>query len=357
MQSTPYGLGMDMSDRSLVVSLRQPDGTVAQSMTLPLTRDLLSLYLRSVKDLRPVVAFETGTHSNWVYDLVKELGFDRIIVADARMLKMIYQSDKKCDRVDSETLARFAQACPELLHATQPRGEQARRDRRLLSARHIAVQARTKVITHIRGLVKATGARLKSCDADDFVDLRDTVPADLVEVLDPVFEAIRKLDEAIGIYDELVEKRCKDDPVIAQLTQITGVGNITALAFVSCIENPARFKKNRTVGAFVGLCPRVDKSGEIERQLGITKRGDGYLRQLLVSSAQTILRKSSPATDLKRLGHKIATRGGKKAKRHAAVAVARKLAVLMLVLWKTGDKYEPLRNTQSAKSVAAQQEA
>jgi transposase len=346
-QSTPYAAGFDMSDREMKVCVLGDGGSVHQETAVPLDRSVLSIYLKGLRDFNPVVALETGTHANWVYDLLLELGFTKVIVADARMLKMIFQSDKKTDRLDARLLARFAQSCPELLHAVRPRGERARQDRRLLSARHISVEARTRLIAHVRGIVKSTGSRLRDCDADNFHELLASLPDSLQEILAPVMEAIEKLTAGIFTYDELIAKRCKNDPIIERLRQVKCIGPITALAFVATIENPMRFRRTRDVASYVGVRPRIDQSGSKDKQLRITKAGDGYLRQLLVMSGQAILRKSSPATDLKRWGQSIAESGGKRGKRRAAVAVARKLSVLLLSLWKSGKDYEPLRKNEA----------
>jgi transposase len=96
------------------------------------------------------------------------------------------------------------------------------------------------------------------------------------------------------------------------------------------------------VGAYLGLTPRRDQSGDIDKQLPITKAGNGYLRKLLVGCAHYIIGPFGPECDLKRHGLKIAARGGKNARKRAAVAVARKLSVLLHGLWVNRQKYEPL---------------
>lgn len=323
--------------------LRAPDGSTVEESTVPTTPKVVGLYLQRLKGLLPVVALETGTHSNWIYDLLKAAGFEKVIVADARMLKVIFHSTKKTDRLDAQVLARIAQTCPELLHGIRPRGEQARQDRRLLSSRDSCVQSRTRLITHARGIVKSAGGRLASCDADNFPKLVDALPENLRQALAPLFDAIAQLNATIAAYDKLIEARCSGDAVIDRLKQVGGIGPITALAFSATIEDPTRFRRNRTVSSYIGLRPRVDNSGTIQKQLSVTKAGDGYLRRLLVQCAHVILRKSAPASDLKRWGRSLAESGGKRGKRRAVVAVARKLSVLLLTLWKTGADYVPVR--------------
>src|SRR5947209_19258903 len=123
-------------------------------------------------------------------------------------------------------------------------------------------------------------------------------------------------------------------PQRAQLQQIPGVGPITALYFVLKIEDPNRFAHVRDVGAYAGLCPRRDQSGESDPQLRISKRGDAYLLRLLVSAAQYILGPFGPHSALREYGLRLAADGTTRAKKRAVVAVARKLCVLLLSLWK-----------------------
>ena len=106
-------------------------------------------------------------------------------------------------------------------------------------------------------------------------------------------------------------------------------------------EDPKRFHHLRDIGANVGLCPRRDQSGESDPQLRISKRGDAYLRRLLVSAAQYILGPFGPESALRCYGLRLAAEGTARARKRATVAVARKLAVLLLSLWKSQRLYEP----------------
>jgi transposase len=125
---------------------------------------------------------------------------------------------------------------------------------------------------------------------------------------------------------------------------------------VLTVEDKDRFEKSRDVGCYVGLRPRRNDSGQSQPQLRITKEGDPYLRKMLVQGAQYILSRRGPDTDLKRWGLHLAQHGGKRAKKKAVVAVARKLGILLHRLWVTGEVYEPLRNArllEERKKVAA----
>ena len=142
--------------------------------------------------------------------------------------------------------------------------------------------------------------------------------------------------------DRQIREACGRYPETQWLLQVQGVGPVTALAYVLTLEEPTRFEKSRTVGAFLGLTPRRDQSGQSDKQLPITKAGNTYLRQLLVNCAHYIMGPFAQDSDLRRYGERIASRGGKNAKKRAVVAVARKLAVLLHRLWQDQSTYQPL---------------
>lgn len=147
----------------------------------------------------------------------------------------------------------------------------------------------------------------------------------------------------LKVYDQKIEQISTEKyPETELLRAIKGVGPVTALAFVLILEAPERFAKSRQVGSFLGLTPRRDQSGEIDKQLRITKAGNPFLRRLLVGAAQYILGPFGEDCDLRRFGLRLSARGGKNAKRRAVVAVARKLSVLLHRLWQHGEIYEPL---------------
>jgi transposase len=144
----------------------------------------------------------------------------------------------------------------------------------------------------------------------------------------------------------MLETICQEHyPETELLRQVEGIGPLTALTFVLTLEDPYRFKKSRTVGAYLGLVPARDHSGDRDPQKRISKEGDEMLRKLLVSGAHYVLGPFGSDSDLRRHGQNIASRGGKNSKKRAVVAVARKLAVLLHSLWMSAEVYEPLRNT------------
>ena len=345
-EHTPTTMGIDISDRMSTVCVLAGDGEVMEESRFRSTRAGLGRYLEHRTPMR--VVLEVGTHSPWMSRQIEELGHE-VFVANPRQLRLIYQSDRKCDAVDAEALARLGRVDPKLLRPIRHRAADTQLARAQLRVRDMLVAARTRFILSVRGMAKSMGEVIPRASAESFhVGVPGAVSAPVWQVVEPLVEAVGGLTAKIkGCDAALEELSLTRYPETAALRQISGVGPITALAFVTTIEDPHRFARNRSVGAYLGLCPRRDQSGASDPSLRITKAGDPYLRRLLVGCAHYILGPFGPDSDLRRWGLAYAGRGTNSKKR-AVVAVARKLAVLLLSLWKTGETYEPTRHAAAA---------
>lgn len=300
------------------------------------------------------VAIEASTHSPWISSFLCSQGYN-VLVGNPRKLRVIWDSNNKTDVRDAEMLARIARFDPDLLYPITHRGKQAQVDLELLQVRDILVKNRANLINHVRGSVKSLGSRLPSCSTESFHrQVGDHLPEELHKTLKPVLNIIEEVTTQIKAFDKEIELISKERyPETELLRAIKGVGPLTALAFILILDDPEKFDKSRQVGSFVGLTPRRDQSGEIDKQLRITKAGNPYLRRLLVSAAQYILGPFGEDCNLKRFGLRLASRGGKNAKRRAVVAEARKLAVLSHRLWRHGEVYDPFFKPQSWLSAKA----
>jgi transposase len=204
-------------------------------------------------------------------------------------------------------------------------------------------------------MVKAVGGRLPRCSTESFhKQAKDQLPELLRQALEPMIETIASLSEQIRAATRSLEKLADARyPETRILRRVRGVGLITSLCYVLTLEEPQRFAKSRSVGAFVGLTSRQYDSGTAQPQLRITKAGDAFLRRMLIQSAQYIVGPFGEDCDLRRWGLKLAGDGKNQArKRKAIVAVARKLAVLLHRLWVSGEVYEPLHQASKLEQTA-----
>ena len=338
-------IGMDLGDKKHQVCILDKAGKIITAEGIDNNRATVTKFFKRYRGA--VVAMETGTHSRWVSQIAEAEGLE-VLVGNARKLRMIWESRQKSDPRDAVMLARIARFDRELLCPIRHRGEQVQMDLEIIRARDLLVGTRTGMINHVRGVVKSMGERLAASSTASFGH-KAKIPEALNEALQPMLETIRELTQKIHAYNLMIKKAADNKyPETEQLRQVGGVGPLTALAYVLTLEEPARFAKSRMVGAYLGLVPRLDQSGQIDKQLRITKHGDGYLRRLLVGSAHYILGPFGPDCDLRTFGLKLMQRGGKNAKKRAVVAVARKLAVLLHALWRSGQQYEPKRRQQAA---------
>lgn len=345
-------VGLDLSDRSGRFYGIDDEGLLIEQGSVAVRAGDLQGWAMSIG--KTVIAIEAGTHSPWVSRLLSACGHE-VIVANPVKVALISQNNQKRDDIDAEILARLARADRKLLHPVQHRGEQAQIDLQLIRSRDVVVQSRTKLIGHVRGAVKSFGERLPGCSTEAFVNTtKDLIPENLRAALAPVLALIDQLTKTINKYDRQIDKLVKEQyPEVERLTQVGGVGTLTGLTYVLVLEDAARFKSSRSVGPYLGLTSKQDQSGTSDPQLGITKAGDRLLRRLLVQGSQYILGHFGQDCDLRRHGEKLAARGGKRAKKRAVIAVARKLAVLLHRLWVSGEAYDPLRNNPKAKSQVA----
>lgn len=330
-------VGLDLGDRySHVFLLAESDeGEEGRVATTP------TGMRRFFERLPPArVVLEVGTHSRWVSQELRKLGHD-VIIANPRRVRLITENARKSDRNDPELLARLGRADAKLLSPIEHRSNESHRVLSLVRARDGLVRARTRLINQCRGVAKSWGHRFAKCSSSTFH--RSAMPVELAPLLGPLMRTIDAITEQIKGCERTMKELSEQIPEAALVRQVSGVGPVLSLAFVATLEQPKRFRRNRSVGAYLGLCPRRDQSGAADPQLPISKAGDPYLRRLLINAANHILGPRGRDSDLRRWGLERATRGGKNAKKRAVVGVARKLAVLMLTLWKTEQTYEPLR--------------
>ena len=343
-------IGLDLGDKKHAVCVLDRKGKIVWEGTI--TNHKESLRRLSKKYPKSRIALEVGSHSPWTSRMLERLGHE-VLVANPRKLRAIYANNRKSDKRDAEMLARLGRVDPELLHPIQHASEEAQRDLLQVKLRDNLVSQRVDIISSVRFTLKSLGIRLPSpntaCFAKRCRKLLSGEHGDLLVMVEPSLDILDALTRNIRELERRIEEMCREKyPATARLRQITGVGAITALTYVLVIGDPERFGSARDVGAYLGLVPKRDQSGDVDKELRITKAGNAYLRRLLVSCAQYMLGPFGADCDLRRHGLALAERGGRSAKKKAVVAITRKLSVLMLTLWKRDLDYVPLIMSEAA---------
>jgi transposase len=274
-------------------------------------------------------------------ELEKAVGC-RVRVLNPHRLAVIYATDKKTDKEDALKLAQLAADRPDsrLPVVAVPSDEEMER-RKLVGSYRREQKVRTQGINRLHGLFVHQG--ITTVVKKDLAG--DEGRREAVRVLtglerkeaEHVVSCLKLHEERIEALEEEMSRRAEGDERIERLQSVPGVGPKIAFAF-SAYVNEGRFENGRQVGNYLGLVPRVYMSGSLIRYGGITKRGNGYLRALLVQGAWALTWSREGGALREQYEYMTKERG--KGKKKAIVAVARKLGILLWTLLKQGTKYE-----------------
>ena len=338
-------VGIDLGDKKHAVCVLDEAGKIFEEVTISNTRASLAKLVERYPGA--LVAIEVGSHSPWLSRYLAELGC-QVVVANARKMRAIYDNPRKSDELDARMLAKLARADVSLLHPIEHVSESAQRDLSWIKLRDNLVRQRADVISAVRNILKSLGIPLPSPSTACFAKrarllLEDNEP-EMLAAAEPSLQVIDVMTQKIRELDREIERLCEEQyPETARLREIRGIGAIASLTFLLTIGDPNRFERPRDVGAYLGLVPKRDQSGGTDKSLRISKWGNAYLRRLLVGSANYLLGPFGEECDLRTQGLKLAERGGRGARKKAVVAVARKLAVVMMAIWRQGSEYRPHR--------------
>jgi transposase len=347
----PFTVGMDLGDRKHSVCVLDAAGKVIHRARI--ANDRTELRTLSEQWQGALFVMEVGVHSPWISRFMQGLGC-RVIVANARKVRAIYQSERKDDDRDAEQLARIARVDESLLHGVQHGTVQEQHDLLVIKLRDALVSSRVGLINAVRFTLKSLGYTVCNPSTERFhKKVREEIPAQVRRVIEPMLAVLEATTEQIKAMEREIARLIRERYHEAQrLEQIPGVGPVTALCFVLKVGHAQRFGRVRDIGAYLGLVPKRDQSGKVDKELGISKCGDRTLRRLLVNCAQYIMGPFGPPGALRACGERLAGTTAKEKKR-AVIAVARKLAVVMLTLWKNGTVYEARAPQNEALPAAA----
>ena len=352
MEKPQITVGLDLGDRFSHYCMLNEDGDAIETGRIQTTEEALRRHFEGEPRMR--IALECGAHSPWISRLLEQLGH-QVIVANTRKIRAITASESKNDKNDAEKLARFALCDPRLLSPIRHRRPERQQDLNLIQARSTLVRARTMIVNTLRGLVKSAGGRLPACSPQGFqARVAASIPPALATAARPLLDQIAALNASSHEMDRGIEQLGNRYPEIRLLRTTPGVGPLIAAAYVLTLDRPDAIRHSRQAGAFLGLRPRQSQSGDSDPQHRISKTGNTYLRSLLVQAAHYVLGRFGPDSELRRWGLQLAGSGGKRGKKRAIVAVARKLAVILHRIWQTGNGWQafPLASRKPARGEA-----
>nr|WP_284282352.1 IS110 family transposase [Bradyrhizobium liaoningense] len=220
------------------------------------------------------------------------------------------------------------------------KSEDSRKIRAILVARSRLVAIRRDIENQVRSLTKEYGLLFPRAIGKQFrIQVSELLGEDhqLLGVIAPLLSIHEHICEQQSKFDDEVRRLAKSDETTRRLMTVPGVGVVTALTFRHTIDDVSRFRSASTVGAYLGLTPRRNQSGETDTSGKISRWGDRLLRSYLFEAATVLLYRTKKWSSLKAWGMKLAKRiGVKKAK----VAIARKIAVILHCIWVDGTSFD-----------------
>jgi len=353
-------IGLDISQKSTAVCIIDSAGkVVSEGQCLSRPSDLAT-YIRKRSETIEKIGMEAGALSPWLYTGLTKAGLPVVVLETFHAYRALSMRRNKTDRNDARGLAELVRMGEDWIRIVHLKSQWAQEVRTMLSLRHHLVGSRVELENRICGLMKPFGflvARGAKCHetfrgrvVDQLVIGKD-LGNDLTPAITPMLNMHRSLMTQCRQYDKQLEDMAAANPVCRRLMTVPGVGPITALSFVTAVDDPERFARSEDIASYFGLTPRVYQSGDSLSTGRISKRGDQMVRLALVRAATVLMTATKTWTPLKSWGVKLARRiGFNKAK----VAVARKLAILLHKLWLSGEDYDPKRKrTWAAPETAA----
>ena len=277
------------------------------------------------------ILLETGTESEWVAQALESAGHE-VIVADPNYAPMYGERTRRI-KTDRRDVAALAEANRRGWYRATHRVSAAQRAlRQQLRSRRLLVQMRSGTIALIRSLLRQSGYRLASGSSERVPRrlAQLVLPADLAATIAPLRRTVSTVTTEIAAMDARLQTQAEADPIVRRLQSVPGVGPVVALTFRAFVDDVARFASAGQVSAAIGLVPHEDSSAERRHRGHITKAGPRELRSLLVQAAWVCWRSKASAS-LRAWVERLA---GRRGKRIAVVALARRLSRILFALWR-----------------------
>jgi len=331
-------VGLDVSLKRTSICVVDRTGKVLCEGTVNSTPEAIVEFVKSKAAGAVRIGLETGPTSTWLWTEIKALGLP-VICIDARHAKAVLKMQiNKSDRNDAFGIARIMQCG--WYKEVRVKGLDSHAIKAVLVSRALLVKIKRDLENQIRGLLKNLGLVIGQAKMNVFVvratELIEHRP-ELVAAVEPLLKVREGVEKQITDLDRKVMRLARNDVQVRRFVTAPGIGPITALCYLATIDDPTRFKRSRSVGAYVGLTSRRYASGEVDWTGRISKCGDPMLRSYLYEAAGVLLTRVAKWSVLKAWGMRIAKRSGL---RKAKVAVARKLAVILHRMWVDGTEFK-----------------
>jgi transposase len=331
-------VGLDVSLKTTSICVVDADGMLMVEQSVDSDPDSIAGFIHMNAPGVQRVGLESGPTSVWLWRELAQRGLP-VICIDARHARAALSMQiNKSDRNDAVGIARIMQTG--WYREVQIKSPVSHATRALLNTRALLVKIRRDLENQVRGLLKVEGLVIGRAKDGVFSSrVRSLLGGrpDMALIIEPLLSARENTRQQLGLLERRVQQLASDTPLTRSLMTVPGVGPVTALAFMATIDDPGRFRRSRSVGAYLGLTPRRHASGEVDWSGRISKCGDTLVRTYLFEAAGVLLTRVQKWCALKAWGLRIAKRSGMK---KARTAVARKLAVILHRMWRDGTEFQ-----------------
>lgn len=326
-----YYAGIDVSLEQSSVCVVDASGKIMRETKVASEPEALSRHFAELGFSVVRIGLEAGPLSQWLREGLVDAGFDVALLETRHVKAALSAMTVKTDRKDARGIAQLLRMG--WFRPVHAKSADAQATRALLVGRKLLQAKLRDVELSIRGILRGYGLKVGEVSRGRFeARIRDLIEGHdmLATVIGPMLKARAALwDEFSRLHREML-KIARVDPVCHRLMTVPGVGALVALSYRSAVDDPGRFSRSRTVGAYFGLTPGKYQSGETDRDGGITRVGDGMVRTALYEAAHIMLTRASRFSALKGWAMGVAKRRGMK---RAKVALARKLATVLHRMW------------------------
>lgn len=331
-------VGLDVSMKETAVCVVNQDGDILKETVLASEPEDISDWINKHFPTVAKIGLEIGGISRWLNQELAQKGLPVICIDPRRLRGVTKTMPVKSDRNDARAIAHVMRTgWYTEVHIKSLRSQ---RLKMLLTNRRVLLTKVIDIENTIRGTMRVFGFRLTGSITPAAYEtrVRELIEerSDLLTIIEPMLIARRAMRSQYNELHKSVLKEAKEDPICRLLMTAPGVGAMTAISYVTTIDDPSRFRRSRDVGAHLGLTPKKYASGEIDRNGAISRHGDASLRAVLYQAALAVMTRSRKWSSLRAWGLQVARRRGQ---RRAIVAVMRKLAIILHRMWTDGTEY------------------
>ena len=343
-------IGLDVSLASTSVCALGTNGRIVNEAKVPSDPGSLVAHLRELPGKIAAVGLEAGPQSQWLHKGLSEAGFETVLMETKRVKSALKSAPVKTDRRDAEGIAQLLR-----MGWFQPvhcKSVASQEKRALLTSRSALVEGLTRLELSARGILRNFGLKLGRVSKGRWEERVRELTSDnamLADAVAPILRLRRQMRNELAMMTKKVRSLAQSDATCRQLMTMPGVGPVTAMTFVTAVDDPARFRRARDIGAWAGLTPKRSQSGERDVSGGITRTGDVALRTALFQAATVMLHASRKMNWLKSWALRVAGRRGQK---RATTALARRMGVVLLRMWLDGTEFRFTREPTASPDPA-----